>query len=145
MRIEGYRWQMTAVNAPLARTPVAFEPSRNEVVVAIAGCGVCHTDLGYLYDGVRTTKPLPLALGHEISGTVVATGPGAEAWQGRAVIVPAVLPCGECDLRVHLVLEVGPEPLNVCRRVLRGTHRGRLAHAPGPPQPPVLWPPVRAA
>jgi 6-hydroxycyclohex-1-ene-1-carbonyl-CoA dehydrogenase len=97
MRIEGYRWLMTAANAPMVRTPVAFEPGAGEVVVAIAGCGVCHTDLGYLYDGVRTNQPLPLALGHEISGTVVATGRGAEAWLGKAVIVPAVLPCGECD------------------------------------------------
>ena len=29
-------------------------PGPGEVVVAIAGCGVCHTDLGYFYDGVRT-------------------------------------------------------------------------------------------
>ena len=43
-------------------------------------------------------NPLPLALGHEISGHVVAAGEGAAAWMGRAVIVPAVLPCGECDL-----------------------------------------------
>ena len=98
MRIDGYRWQMTAANAPLVRAPITFEPGAGEVVVAIAGCGVCHTDLGYLYDGVRTNQPLPLALGHEISGTVVAAGPGAETWQGRAVIVPAVLPCGECEL-----------------------------------------------
>ncbi|MDE2335195.1 MAG: 6-hydroxycyclohex-1-ene-1-carbonyl-CoA dehydrogenase [Rhodospirillales bacterium] len=89
---------MTAPNAPLARRDLApFPPAEGEVVVAIAGCGVCHTDLGYLYDGVRTNHPLPLTLGHEISGTVVATGAGAEAWQGRAVIVPAVLPCGVCD------------------------------------------------
>ena len=67
-------------------------------MVAIAGCGVCHTDLGYFYDGVRTNEPLPLALGHEISGHVVAAGAGAEGWLGKAVIVPAVLPCGECDL-----------------------------------------------
>ena len=98
MRIEGYRWLMTAANAPMVRTPVAFEPGAGEVLVAIAGCGVCHTDLGYLYDGVRTNQPLPLALGHEISGKVVAAGPGAEAWLGKAIIVPAVLPCGECDL-----------------------------------------------
>jgi 6-hydroxycyclohex-1-ene-1-carbonyl-CoA dehydrogenase len=98
MRIEGYRWQMNAVNSPLVRTPIVFEPGRGEVVVAVAGCGVCHTDLGYFYDGVRTNQPLPLALGHEISGTVVAAGEDAEAWQGKAVIVPAVLPCGECDL-----------------------------------------------
>ena len=98
MPIEGYRWQMTARNAPLERTPIAFEPGAGEVVVAIAGCGVCHTDLGYFYDGVRTNQPLPLALGHEISGTVVAAAPDAKAWLGEAVIVPAVLPCGECDL-----------------------------------------------
>jgi 6-hydroxycyclohex-1-ene-1-carbonyl-CoA dehydrogenase len=59
---------------------------------------VCHTDLGYYYDGVRTNAPLPLALGHEISGKVVAAGAGAEGWLGRNVIVPAVLPCGQCDL-----------------------------------------------
>jgi 6-hydroxycyclohex-1-ene-1-carbonyl-CoA dehydrogenase len=67
------------------------------VTVRIAGCGVCHTDLGFYYDGVRTKHELPLALGHEISGHVVAAGEGAEAWQGRAVIVPAVIPCGTCD------------------------------------------------
>ncbi len=98
MRIDGYRWQMTAGNTPLVRTAVAFEPGPSEVVVAVAGCGVCHTDLGYFYDGVRTNQPLPLALGHEVSGTVVATGDAAAAGLGKAVVVPAVLPCGECDL-----------------------------------------------
>ncbi len=93
-----HQWIMTAPDAPLARRGFdPFPPAAGEVVVAIAGCGVCHTDLGYLHDGVRTNHPLPLTLGHEISGTVVATGAGAEAWQGRAVIVPAVLPCGACD------------------------------------------------
>jgi 6-hydroxycyclohex-1-ene-1-carbonyl-CoA dehydrogenase len=98
MNIEAHRWLMTAVNAPLERTAFSAKPGPGEVVVGIAGCGVCHTDLGYLYDGVRTNQPLPLTLGHEISGRVVAAGPGAEAWLTRAVIVPAVLPCGECDL-----------------------------------------------
>ena len=98
MSIEARRWLMTAVNAPLERAAFAADPGAGEVVVAIAGCGVCHTDLGYYYDGVRTNHPLPLALGHEISGHVVAAGAGAERWLGKAVIVPAVLPCGECDL-----------------------------------------------
>ncbi len=73
-------------------------PEAGEVVVEIAGCGVCHTDLGYYYDGVRTNQPLPLTLGHEISGTVVQAGEGAGDWIGRTVIIPAVMPCGECDL-----------------------------------------------
>jgi 6-hydroxycyclohex-1-ene-1-carbonyl-CoA dehydrogenase len=98
MTIEAHRWLMSAPNAPLERAPFSAEAGAGEVVVAVAGCGVCHTDLGYYYDGVRTNAPLPLALGHEISGRVVAAGEGAQAWLGKAVIVPAVLPCGECDL-----------------------------------------------
>ncbi len=98
MSIKAHRWLMNAVDTPLERVAFSAEPGAGEVVVAIAGCGVCHTDLGYFYDGVRTNQPLPLALGHEISGRVVAAGAGAEAWLGKAVIVPAVLPCGDCDL-----------------------------------------------
>jgi 6-hydroxycyclohex-1-ene-1-carbonyl-CoA dehydrogenase len=98
MSIPAHRWRMVAANAPLERDAFRAEPGPGEVAVAIAGCGVCHTDLGYLYDGVRTNHALPLTLGHEISGRVAAAGAGAERWLGKAVIVPAVLPCGECDL-----------------------------------------------
>jgi 6-hydroxycyclohex-1-ene-1-carbonyl-CoA dehydrogenase len=66
-----------------------------EVLVEVAGCGVCHTDLGYFYDGVPTVSKPPLTLGHEISGTVVA---GDEAWIGKEVIIPAVMPCRQCVL-----------------------------------------------
>ena len=66
-------------------------------MVEIAGCGVCHTDLGYYYDGVRTKHELPLTLGHEISGHVIETGTDALWYTDRAVIVPAVIPCGQCD------------------------------------------------
>ncbi len=71
---------------------------RGEVLVQIAGCGVCHTDMSYFYDGVPTVTKPPLTLGHEISGTVVAGGPGAESWVGKNVIVPAVMPCNSCDI-----------------------------------------------
>jgi len=93
-----HRWVMTAAGQPMQReefSPAA--PAPGSVVVEVAGCGVCHTDLGYYYDGVRTNQPLPLALGHEISGRVVAAGAGAEGWLGKAVVVPAVIPCGSCD------------------------------------------------
>ncbi|HMA06812.1 MAG TPA: 6-hydroxycyclohex-1-ene-1-carbonyl-CoA dehydrogenase [Ramlibacter sp.] len=98
MSIDAHRWQMTAPKTPMVRTAFQAAPQAGEVAVAIAGCGVCHTDLGYFYDGVRTNQPLPLALGHEISGRVVEAGAGAEKWLGKSVIIPAVLPCGECDL-----------------------------------------------
>jgi 6-hydroxycyclohex-1-ene-1-carbonyl-CoA dehydrogenase len=92
------RWRMVSGDDPMK--PEEFEPAapeQGEVVVEIAGCGVCHTDLGYYYDGVRTNRSLPLTLGHEISGTVVRVGAGAESWLGQTVIIPAVMPCGECD------------------------------------------------
>jgi 6-hydroxycyclohex-1-ene-1-carbonyl-CoA dehydrogenase len=72
-------------------------PGEGEAVVRVEGCGVCHTDLGFYYEGVPTRHPLPLTLGHEVSGRVVEAGPGAEAWIGRSVVVPAVIPCGRCD------------------------------------------------
>jgi 6-hydroxycyclohex-1-ene-1-carbonyl-CoA dehydrogenase len=67
----------------------------NEALVEIAGCGVCHTDLGYFYDGVPTITKPPLTLGHEISGMVVA---GNRSVVGKKVIVPAVMPCNKCDI-----------------------------------------------
>lgn len=94
-----YQWVMTSPGTPLQKTPFdPFPPGPGEVVVGVAGCGVCHTDLGYFYDGVRTNQAPPVTLGHEISGHVLATGDGARGWERRAVIVPAVLPCGECEL-----------------------------------------------
>jgi 6-hydroxycyclohex-1-ene-1-carbonyl-CoA dehydrogenase len=72
-------------------------PRAGEVVVAVRGCGVCHTDLGFFYDGIPTRHPMPLTLGHEVAGRVLETGPGAEEWIGRDVVVPAVIPCGACD------------------------------------------------
>ena len=71
------------------------EMKEGEVLVKVAGCGVCHTDLGYFYDGIPTVCEAPLTLGHEISGTVVA---GDEPWIGKEVIIPAVMPCRKCIL-----------------------------------------------
>jgi len=79
-----------------AETPLR-ELSPDEVIIAVAGCGVCHTDIAFAYEGIPTRHPLPLILGHEIAGRVVMAGEHAGNWIGRCVIVPAVIPCGECD------------------------------------------------
>ncbi len=95
---EPVRWMMTGKGEPLVQMKFdSLSPGPDEVLVEIAGCGVCHTDLGYYYDGVRTKHALPLTLGHEISGHVIETGCDALGWIDRAVIVPAVIPCGHCD------------------------------------------------
>ena len=99
MTTQAHRWLMKSPGEPMVKESFApAPPAAGEVVVEVAGCGVCHTDLGFFYDGVRTKKELPLALGHEISGRVSAAGAGAEQWLGKAVIIPAVMPCGECEL-----------------------------------------------
>jgi len=89
-------WTVHRAGEPMVLEDRDVDPGPGEVLVRVAGCGVCHTDLGFFYDGVPTRHPFPLTLGHEVSGTVVEAGSAARAWIGRQVVVPAVIPCGEC-------------------------------------------------
>jgi 6-hydroxycyclohex-1-ene-1-carbonyl-CoA dehydrogenase len=92
-------WQMDQPGAPLTRRALPVpDLGPADVLVEVAGCGLCHTDLSFLYGGVGTKHALPLTLGHEISGRVVAAGDRMTALAGKDVLIPAVLPCGECDL-----------------------------------------------
>jgi 6-hydroxycyclohex-1-ene-1-carbonyl-CoA dehydrogenase len=87
------------VGRPLALEDVSLPaPAEDEVVVRVAGCGVCHTDIGFWRDGVPTKQDPPLTLGHEISGTVEEAGADFAHLVGADVIVPAVIPCGRCEL-----------------------------------------------
>jgi len=86
----------TVVEGKLEKTEIpVLELQPREVLLKIAGCGVCHTDISYFYLGVPTVSKSPLTLGHEISGVVVA---GDEQWIGKEVIVPAVMPCHNCPI-----------------------------------------------
>ncbi len=78
-RMQVLGWQFEKPGAALRQSARDEEPGSGEVLIEVAGCGVCHTDLGFCFDGVPTRHPLPLTLGHEISGRV-----------------PAVIPCGTC-------------------------------------------------
>lgn len=89
-------WTVRASGEPMILEEREEAPGAGEALIQVAGCGVCHTDLGFYYEGVPTRHGFPLTLGHEVSGTVVEAGPGATEWVGRRVVVPAVLPCGEC-------------------------------------------------
>lgn len=91
-----YQWQMVELDKEFKLAEQQYpEVNEGEVLVKVAGCGVCHTDLSFWHYGVQTKHTLPLTLGHEISGTVIA---GDKKWINKAVIIPAVLPCGECEL-----------------------------------------------
>jgi 6-hydroxycyclohex-1-ene-1-carbonyl-CoA dehydrogenase len=91
--------QLVAQGAPLEVRDVPVpKPGDDEVLIRVAGCGVCHTDIGFWKDGVPTRHALPLTLGHEISGAVVEAGKACRDLAGREVIVPSVIPCGVCEL-----------------------------------------------
>jgi 6-hydroxycyclohex-1-ene-1-carbonyl-CoA dehydrogenase len=90
------------------------EPDLGEVLVRVAACGICRTDLHYLH-GTPTFKKPPLILGHEISGVV--EGPEDDPLQGQRVLLPPVIPCGHCEY-----CQAGRGTL--CRRmVMLGNHR----------------------
>jgi propanol-preferring alcohol dehydrogenase len=74
---------------PLAR--------RGELILRVSACGICRTDL-HIADGELAHPKLPLVLGHEIVGTVVASGPGVEGFSaGDRVGVPWLgWTCGTC-------------------------------------------------
>jgi len=91
--------RLNAGGAPLVVEDVPTpSPGPGQVRVRVAGCGVCHTDIGFWRDGVVPRHPLPLTLGHEVSGVVEEADEAFLHLVGREVIVPAVMPCGHCDL-----------------------------------------------
>jgi succinate semialdehyde reductase (NADPH) len=71
------------------------EPRAGEVLVRVSACGVCHTDLHVMK--AEVAFPMPAVMGHEISGTVAALGPGvAGPPVGTRVVSAFIMPCGTC-------------------------------------------------
>jgi alcohol dehydrogenase, propanol-preferring len=87
------------------RTPLAIEtipvpePGHGDLLIKVAACGVCHSDL-HAVDGDWTPPPvLPLIPGHEVAGTVAAIGAGVAGFNiGDEVGVPWMYSsCGACE------------------------------------------------
>ena len=99
----------------LADVPVP-QPAAGEVLVRVAACGICHTDLHYIDHGVKTFKS-PVILGHEVSGTIAGLGAGVTRFrEGDRVLLPAVFCCGTCRL-----CRAGRE--NICEQMrMLGNH-----------------------
>ncbi len=72
-------------------------PGAGQVLISVSACGVCRTDL-HIVDGELDKPKLPLVPGHQIVGTVVEAGEGAERFAvGQRVGVPWLgWTCGEC-------------------------------------------------
>jgi len=71
------------------------DPGRGEVLVEIAGAGLCHSDLSVV-DGSRPRK-MPLVMGHEASGIVREVGPEVTEFSPSDHVVFSFVPvCGRC-------------------------------------------------
>ena len=74
------------------------EPGPDEIVVAVAACAVCRTDL-QLVEGDIATRRLPIIPGHQVVGGVEAVGAGVDGWAvgERAAVGWLAGTCGTCD------------------------------------------------
>ena len=73
-------------------------PGPGEVLLRVAGAGLCHSDLHLMHWPAGTLPyDLPFTLGHEVAGRVAALGPGAGGFDvGDAVLVYGPWGCGVC-------------------------------------------------
>ncbi|MDX1400944.1 MAG: alcohol dehydrogenase catalytic domain-containing protein, partial [Kiloniellales bacterium] len=80
------------------------KPGHGEVLLKVASCGVCRTDL-HVVDGDLRRPKLPLILGHEVVGRIEALGRGVESFcEGMRVGVPWLgWTCGSCKFcTIHM-------------------------------------------
>jgi 2-desacetyl-2-hydroxyethyl bacteriochlorophyllide A dehydrogenase len=70
-------------------------PGPGEVVVRVAECGICGSDLK-MYSGTHAFMRPPIVMGHEISGTVEAVGEGVDLQPGAPVTLFPPVGCGAC-------------------------------------------------
>ena len=71
-------------------------PGPGEVLVKVAFCGICHSDLSLINGTFPAQRPV-VTQGHEASGTIAALGAGVTGWaEGDRVVVAAGRPCQNC-------------------------------------------------
>ena len=82
------------------------DPRQHEVLVEVASCGVCHSDLHLAAADSTLSTPMPIILGHEGAGTVCAVGSGVSRLRLGNHVVTSLHACGRCRMcatgRMHL-------------------------------------------
>ena len=72
-------------------------PARDEVLVRVRACGICHLDL-FLRSGMRSRLTLPRIIGHELAGEVVEVGANVTDFlPGDRIAAISFQACGKCD------------------------------------------------
>ena len=120
---------------PVIRTVARPEVPHKAALIQVGACGVCGTDLHILQGHWPKPLPWPFTLGHELAGVIVEKGTAlTEDFMGRPlgvgskVMLPPLMPCGQCYYCVHY-----PATANKC---LTPVYYGRYL---GFNRPPHLW------
>ncbi len=72
------------------------EPGPDEVLIAVAACGICGSDVHGM-DGSTGRRRPPIIMGHEAAGTIVHVGPTVQGWrEGDRVTFDSTIYCGHC-------------------------------------------------
>jgi len=110
-----------AESRPLSIEEVDLDgPGEGEVLVQVAGAGLCHSDLSVI-NGSRP-RPVPMVMGHEAAGIIRDVGPGVKDLKQDDHVVFSFVPCcGGCPM-----CAVGRAPL--CEPAYEAAITGQLLH-----------------
>ena len=95
MRAAVLRDPKVGLQVEVIKTP---KPRDGEVLIKVAACGMCHSDLHVI--GGKIAFPMPCVLGHEVTGEIVEVGPGNQHTGlevGQRVAGAFLMPCGQCE------------------------------------------------
>ncbi|WP_127554349.1 alcohol dehydrogenase catalytic domain-containing protein [Actinoplanes sp. OR16] len=98
-----HAYRMTGWGSPPEVTTVPVpEPGPGQILIRVAGCGLCRSDLTMpavpQAAGEKMGWQMPFTLGHETAGRVAALGEGVEGvTPGEAVALVSTSSCGSCD------------------------------------------------
>jgi len=98
------RRQILETPSPVTARPLhvsdvdRLEPAVGEIVIDVAACGVCRTDL-QIVEGDLAARALPVVPGHQVVGRVARVGEGVAGWSvgERAGVAWLAGACGSCE------------------------------------------------
>jgi 2-desacetyl-2-hydroxyethyl bacteriochlorophyllide A dehydrogenase len=90
--------RLVEINKPLVLDEIPIpEIGPYDVLVKVKAAGICHSDAHYRA-GVSPVRPLPMTLGHEVSGVIERVGSGVDGFsQGDRVCLHYLVSCGNCE------------------------------------------------
>ncbi len=97
--MQAYRLFAWKEPARLVDIPIP-EPGPGEVLIKVAGNGICQSDLHLMHDWEAAPPhldlQLPMTIGHEIGGWIEASGPGVKGFAKGSSCVVTIAGCGRC-------------------------------------------------